>query len=557
MNIIDYIKQRIRKSFGNAKREGDPNDERLTYISDAEAIARERIRANRVWYLGDGDELLNYYTNQDAYGFARNATFNRNKRNYFWGLSATECHIKRVHSGLPKAIIDTLVNAIGMPEIGAGNPEALTSSAKAEWDEIDSRLADILEANDFTYKLMQQARPLTLVEGWGAWAINIKPDASDHPILEWYTAENVEFVSKSGIIVGVILKSYYKVGDKDYVLLETRRGNKVENVSTIEFDLLRLERNNEVTRVSLDEVPELAGVPREPQAIYGLGEPLAVPMRFFHDPLRPDYGRSVFEGRLDVFDDLDQSLSQRSHTCRVSTPVEYYEASLLRRDAMGNPVLPSRYDRDYVAREASIDGDGNPQGQGIVTTQPNLNFNQYNEEQHALLSMALTGLLSPATMGIDVAKRDNADAQREKEKVTIMTRNNVIERETASLKRLARLALMIDEYMRTGSITLRDYPISVKYDEFANPSFENELQVLGNAWLHGSLSTRKYAELLWGGKLSDEELEAEIAWLDENRAKDDMGLEALLGDENAIGRGISGEDVGGEPTGGPTQSIAR
>ena len=58
--------------------------------------------------------------------------------------------------------------------------------------------------------------------------------------------------------------------------------------------------------------------------------------------------------------------------------------------------------------------------------------------------------------------------------------------------------------------------ISVKFDEFANPSFENELEVLGNAWDKGLISTDKYLELLWGDTLSDEEIAKEKIYLETN-----------------------------------------
>jgi hypothetical protein len=48
----------------------------------------------------------------------------------------------------------------------------------------------------------------------------------------------------------------------------------------------------------------------------------------------------------------------------------------------------------------------------------------------------INGVMSPATLGIDISKRDNAEAQREKEKVTIFTRNGIIDTETPILKDL-------------------------------------------------------------------------------------------------------------------------
>ena len=43
------------------------------------------------------------------------------------------------------------------------------------------------------------------------------------------------------------------------------------------------------------------------------------------------------------------------------------------------------------------------------------------------LDLCLQGLISPSTLGIDVKKLDNAEAQREKEKATEYTRGKVID----------------------------------------------------------------------------------------------------------------------------------
>ena len=43
------------------------------------------------------------------------------------------------------------------------------------------------------------------------------------------------------------------------------------------------------------------------------------------------------------------------------------------------------------------------------------------------LDLCLQGIISPSTLGIDVKKLDNAEAQREKEKATLYTRNAIVE----------------------------------------------------------------------------------------------------------------------------------
>lgn len=514
MNVMEWFKNKVLKLLGLIKT-SNPNSERLTYINDDESIRLSKIQANKTWFLSDGDELLNWYTNQQTYGFAKNPIYNRNKRQFFWSMSINE-GVKRVHSGVPRAIIDTLSTAIvGVPRI--------TSKVN------NDLLLDILDCNNFEFMLAQQIRPLALVEGDGAIKINIAKGLSDKPLIEYYESADWEPVYKSNKLLGMLFKSYYKNKNKNYVLYESRL--LTNDGLRIEFKLYRLGKNNELMDCDKEEIPELKGL--EDSLIEGFDELLAVPVKYYFDPLHKDRGKSIYDGKLDLFDMMDEILTQASQTNRVSTPVEYYPVDLLERTKNGQMILPKLYNRQYVKIEGTMDGDGNVNNT-IQTTQPQLNFEQYGRIYNDTLTVALTGVLSPASLGIDVAKKDNADAQREKEKQTIFTRNLIINAETPVIKKLCNMLMMAKNYIDTGMMQSLDYEISVKYDEFANPSFESELQILGPAWSSGQISTERYVSLLWAGKLSEEEMIKELEWLDNNKQQDDFDMSQLMEHENEV-----------------------
>lgn len=532
MTIFDYLKNKIRKWLKVEQLDTNPNDQRFTYISDDDKIKEQKLKEYRIWYIGDSDELLNYYTVRETFANCENPIYNRNRQNYFWGISSEEGDIKRVHSGIPNAIVTTLVNAIGMPKI-------CSKSAV-----VQKALDDILEENDFTNILNQQQLPMTLVEGWGAYKVDFN-ETSDNPQIIYYEANDVEFVYKNNKLIGIIYKDYYTFQGKNFVLFETRRVD--EEGSKIEFQLCKLENGNEIKPVDIHSIPELQDFDGETKVFPKLKRILGVPCKIFYDPLNKKYGRSIFAGKVDLFDDLDQILSQDSQTIRVSTPVEYYPVDLLERNGRnGEPKMPKAFNRQFIKKEGIPSGDGTMDGT-IQTTQPNLNTSQYSEDAKNKLDYILTGLLSPATMGIDIAKKDNAEAQREKEKVTIMTRNNVIAVESRVIKALMELCLMLKEFKITGDITLdEDYQIEVKFDEFANPSFENELQVLGTAWRDGEISTEKYVELLWGDKLTEEDKQREIEALEQNRQSDNLTMGDFDGEADRhdyAGEGENEEDT--------------
>lgn len=530
MTLKEKIKQSIINFLGINKLVDNPNGDRYTYLQDKDDISKRRLQEYRVWYYGDSDELLNFYTAMGSYGNAENPIYNRNKTQYFWGLSERECEVKRVHSGIPNAIVTTLVNAVGTPMVDCKGKEA--------------EVKKILDNINFKRLLNQKQLPMTMALGWGAFKVIIDRNlCADSPLVEWYNAEDVDFVIKHDKVIGFIFKDYFNYKDKDYVLYETRsiKRNEQNIKSCIEYKLCRLEKNNEITEVPLSTIPELANY--TDLEIEGIDMPLAVECSFFYDNMGYGYGKSIFAGKIDMFDELDQDLSQASQTCRVSTPVEYYPVDVLERRADGSPKMPSTYNRQYVQSVAYPNGDGEVQGE-IKTTQPQLNFQQYSQKCMDDLSMILTGILSPATMGIDVAKKDNADAQREKEKITLMTRNNIIDEEEKIIKKLLKLCLMLQDYMTNGKISLVDYDVSVKFEEFASPSFDSKVKTLLPLYQAQAISTEMFVDKLYEDSLSDEERQKEVEAIKEMANTDMLGLGDIdnESDESAVGGDLPTEE---------------
>lgn len=529
-SLVEVIKNKIFKKTGNLEKlKGTPNDNRLTFITDDEAIRIEQAREAKVWYYGNASELLNYYTNQQVYGWAVNPIYNRNSLNLFWGQSVSETNIKRVHVDVAKAIVDTLSSVIGEPNIDY---------------KVDSRLERIVDGNNFKYRFTQEYRTIASVEGDGCLKWNFYKDLAPFPLVEYYGTEDWTPIVRSGILVGLIFRTYYKDRkDNNYVLIETR--SLQPEGCLIEFELYKIDKRNNLFPAEFKTFPELAYLEQQPRMLINVKKLFACPLMYFNNPVYKNRGKSIYDGKISLLDTLDEIWSQAAQTNRVSTPVEYYDVSLLERDKQGRPILPSKYNRQYIAKSGPVDGDGNTREQGITTTQPDLNFDKYSMLARDVLSFILVGYVSPSTLGFDVAKKDNADAQREKEKQTIFTRGTYITQETKVLKEFLNMGLMLQDYMDTGVIK-GEYEISITYDEFANPSFESELAVLGPAWSQGQISTEQYVKMLWAGKLNEEEIEDEKAYLDENKEKDNFDMGELLEHENGIKQGLPGEGSGKE-----------
>lgn len=520
MTLKEFIRRKILGVVGLSK-DTTPDKTKLTFVNDAEQLTKNKLNEYNVWYYGDGDELLNFYTRGNLFTYNTEPLYSRNKRSYFWCISSTESDIKRTHSGQPRNIVDTLVMITRFPVIST------------EGKDTNKLLQTILKDCKLKNIYKNQQLPLTLVEGWGCYKINFDKDISEFPYPVYYRAENVDFIIKSGRVVGCIFKDYYTDGEnKNYLLTETRSvkydAYKDIKYLEIEKEVFTTDKSGKyVTSVPFEDfknIPELAGLTKEglKLKIENLDKLLAVPSILFENVSNHfGYGRSIFTGKIDLFDDLDQCLSQASNTVRRSTTTEYFNSEFLERDPdTGMPKQPKAYDRKYVLVTGQRDADGGSKSTDPVqATQPELNFEQYSDQAVQILMQILNGIMSPATLGIDVSKKDNAAAQREKEKMTVFTRNAIIDSEIDILKELCEQLLCAYELMHEGTVTNKSYGITVKFSEFADDSYENKLEILGSAFDNELISDEMFMDKLYGQSLSEEEYEREKKWLYENHTK--------------------------------------
>lgn len=527
MRLADYLNKRIIELAGGLSEYGGIEEtDRLIFINDKRAVMENKLKEYDVWYQGDSDELLNFYTVQTNINYNYEPWYDRNKRGYFWSIAATENDIKRTHSGQPRNIVDTLVSLIGKPEIYAGMKENEIQTS-------NEKLVAVLEENDFWNTYTFEQMPMTMVEGWGCYKIDWNMDTSDYPIVKYYRAKDVEFVYQDKRLVAIIFKDYYTDGKfRNYLITETRAIKKGNLYVSKDVFKINAEDIQPMSPGDVSEIDELADLDLEPIIIENFKRFLAVPCIFYKDVVNNDgYGRSMFTGKVDLFDDLDQCLSQGSNTVRRSTPVEYFNTDFLERDPITKlPKMPHVYDRKYTSfiGGRTVDGVQNTTVP-VQVTQPQLQFNEYNTEAQNILLHIISGIMSPATLGIDVAKKDNADAQREKEKITIFTRNVIINAETRILKNLFNQILIAVQLMNEGKETCLDYSISIKFSEFADDSFENKLQKLGEAYVKGTISTDMYLDKLYGDTLSTSERTREYKYLKDKENQDTNPFDEVNG----------------------------
>ena len=201
------------------------------------------------------------------------------------------------------------------------------------------------------------------------------------------------------------------------------------------------------------------------------------------------------------------------------------ENMLPRSPYTGEVMRPNGFDNSYIQTEAQmVQGVANK----IENVQPSIPHDSYLATYITALDLCLQGIISPSTLGIDVKKLDNADAQREKEKATLYTRNKIVEALQNILPEVVNAA--IKTYDAQNSKAIKDVEVEVAFGEYANPSFESQVETVGKAKSQGIMSIEAAVDELYGDSKDDEWKKEEV-----ERIKAEQGTatvaEPSLGDD--------------------------
>lgn len=437
---------------------------------------------NLLWYRGDASELHQYYTQtDDMMGNAK-----------FWASDTTnDLKMRKIHTGLPAMIVDMLADIIvdSFNKITVEN----NNEAQKDWE-------DIAEDNDFK-ETVKQAIIDVFVECDGAFKISYDTDISKYPIIEFYAGTKVEYERTRGRITTVIFNNVYEKEDATYILKErySKKGIKYE-----------LYKNGNYVE-DYKSIPETAEL-KEP---IGVNFSMAIPMMFNKSKKYKGRGQSILEKKLDAFDSFDEVWSQWVDAIRDNRTITYIPEDLIPTDSNGNLLEPNTFDRRYAKIGTSTSETENDR-----VTRENSDFDYEGMLQSYItaLDLCLQGLISPSTLGIDVKKLDNADAQREKEKATQYTRGKVIDVLEKVIPKLVVTCLKC--YDLAQGKTAGDYEVSVDFKEYANPSFEAIVETISKARPgQNVMSIEKTVDTMYGDSMTKEEKEEEI-----KRLKEESGI---------------------------------
>jgi len=502
MRWLDRMSENIKKSIRSwlQLNPAPPMSITIQEIADYDLSA---IR-NRIWYRGDANELSQLYAQNQEYA----------DRTKFWASSSSAgMEMRKIHTGLPALIVRVLSNIV----LADMNNFAFKEPTDAElWKGVDD------PSNPFPDQLETALRE-TLVVGDGAFKITFDTDISQHPLLEWYPGDRVEYEKQRGRLREVIFRTPYRVKKQEYVLVEHYGSGYV-----------RSELYLDEKQVPLDAIEATKNI--VPEWRFDESLILAVPFKIYDSAKFKGRGASIFDNKLDSFDAFDEAWSQWMDALRSGRAKTYIPESLIPRDPeTGMLMKPNAFDNRYIA--SGSDMSENAQNR-IVTEQPGIPHDSYLATYITALDLCLQGIISPSTLGIDTKKLDNAEAQREKEKTTLYTRNAIVGALQKMLPILISACVNGDRVLHNQAI--KEVSVDIPFGEYANPSFESQVETVAKAKSAGIMSIEASVEELYGDTRDQEWKNEEVA-----RLKEEQGIAEI--EEPAVNTDAAGFSIGFQP----------
>lgn len=465
MKLGERVKNMIRSWLDIRPAQGQ------TFLINENMDFQANCIRNKIWYRGDSHELAEFY-GQLPYS-----------DDTFWGAAQTaDIRMKKSHSGLPKLIVKTIINTVMTDYAG-------DDVGDEYWKEVN-------QENEFDAKMLKTLLTDLLHIGDGAIKINYDANISDKAILEWVEGSRVDFVYKRGRLVELIFKSYHEENNTTY-LLEEHYG-----YGYITYKLLKDDK--EVALKNVTSLASLKDIHFDKSVMW------AVPIMLNESAKYKGRGESIFDGKYDSFDSLDEIISQWLEAVRAGRAIKYIPEDLLPKDPeTGEIIMGNPFDNKFIKTEITA---GENDKKQIDVAQPEIPTEQYLQSYITFLDLCLQGIISPSTLGIDNKKLDNAEAQREKEKTTLYTRGLIIDTLTEFIPKVINAVLKSKDLMEEKAVPA-DIEVNVKFGEYNNPSFEAQVETVGKGKTQGIMSIEASVDELYGDSKDDKWKAEEVARL--------------------------------------------
>ncbi len=477
---MDMIRDKA-KSFLQIQ-DGNP---KAIVIHQADDLQTYFIK-NKIWYRGKSNELEELYKQLDG------------SRTSFWAsVPSVGMEINKKHSGLPKLVLNTIANIIIDNFNGVESEDTV---ALEEWKKIE-------KDNKFYSKMLKKIIRETMAVGDGAVRFSFDKSISEYPIIEWFTGDKVDFVYKRGRLIELVFKTYYQKNSKSYLLKEHY------GYGYVTYKLL--DDDKEVPLNTIDELKDLKPLTFDKSVMW------AIPIMFDESTTFEGRGESKFDGKYDAFDGLDEIISQWLEAIRLGKAIRYIPDKLCPKDPYtGETLAANPFDNQYIMTESDMsEGSKNT----IQVEQADIPSDKYVESYIAYLGIALQGIISPSTLGVDVKKIQDANAsyERQMEKTTLITRQGIIDVLMEFIPQVINISLKMKQQLNKSKPS-EDVEFEVKFGEYDSPSFDCQIDTITKAKNGGIMSIETSVDELYGDSKDDEWKTKEVA-----RLKEEQGIVSM------------------------------
>lgn len=486
MGLINFMADKIRQGMWHFL-QVNPAQKSLIIIDENMDFLTSCTK-NRIWYIGKSKQLSQLYRQLDV------------PNEMFWKAPMTVgMEIRKIHIPIASLTVDTMAKIV-MSDYNGVEIESKSNTRFAKiWADIekDNKLSEILKT---------VLTDIGIV-GDGAFKISFDNDVSKLPIVEWFPAERVKFIYKRGRIREVEFYTEYVNRGKRYIFKESYGYGYIKYKLENEYD-------REVPLNLIDETSWIDGV----GVTFDSSFMWAVPVIFGTSSQYRGRGKSLIEDKDDAYDSLDEVLSQWMDALRAGRTKQYIPNCMIPKDPKtGENIKPNAFDNRFIEVDTDMSESGN--GNRIYTESPVIQHESYLSAYVTALDVCLQGVISPSTLGIDVKKLDNADAQREKEKATLYTRQNYVELLESVIPQLVKTALNVNAIINRQPLVPDDLKVTLKFGEYANPSFESQVETVGKARQSGVMSIEAGIDELYGDSKGDDWKTEEV-----KRIKEEQGI---------------------------------
>lgn len=450
-----------------------------TYNLQESLTYENELVVNRIWYSADASMIEQIM--KKMVGSTNGADVASGR---FWSASPMSgLAIRKIHSGLPAQTVNVLTDLI----VGDMGPIKFSDERIAEiWEKMQEDI-DIGEA-------VHEAVSNTLVDGDGAYKIYYDSSISDYPLIDYYSGDSVECEYNGRKLLSVTFFTSYTYDKKTYELREKYTKGRID------YELY----DNLGKRVPIKSIPYTADL--SDYIEFALPVILAVPCMFFKSTKHPGRGKSIYDGKWECYDALDEAISAWRDAERDNRTKNYIPEDLIPRDEKGGELLqPNPFQFRFITLSGSVDlGDDK-----IQTSAGKIDYEAHQRAIASCLDLCLQGIISPATLGINVAADSSGESQREKKDITAITRNHI----TAKLEKVVKklLRTVMDLYLYYSKTPHADYNVDFSFGEYGALDFGGRIEMLSKAAPGQSvMSTETIVEELWGDSKDDNWKAAEV-----------------------------------------------